>query len=62
VHFVDERVEVFVRCSRTTISLVLLNAVVVAPLVEESALRGFFLTCLESSGYAINNLSHAFLA
>jgi membrane protease YdiL (CAAX protease family) len=31
-------------------SLVLLNAVVVAPLVEEITLRGFFLKCLELNG------------
>jgi uncharacterized protein len=34
-----------------TVSLVLVNAAIVAPLVEEIALRGFFLACLESSGY-----------
>jgi membrane protease YdiL (CAAX protease family) len=38
-----------------TLSLVLMNAVVVAPLVEEIALRGFFLECLELSGYAFWN-------
>ncbi len=38
-----------------TLSLVLVNAVIVAPLVEEIALRGFFLACLELSGYAFWN-------
>jgi uncharacterized protein len=38
-----------------TVSLVLVNAAIVAPLVEEIALRGFYLACLELSGYSFWN-------